>query len=226
MTRAYVEPVREVLNAQSNPDRAKGQTAYMRNQFEFFGLTAGERRKALAPFLNKNTLPEKSDLHQLVHRLWKEPQREFQYFGQELVAKFKRHLDLSDIPLLEFMITHKSWWDTVDFIATHLVGIVLANYPKARGKLCDNWFESGNIWLQRTGLLFQLKYKDLLDTELLSRQIDRLKDSKEFFIRKAIGWILREYSKTNPNWVRQFVSDRPELSNLSRREALRLNNKN
>ena len=87
---------------------------------------------------------------------------------------------------------------------------------------CDKWFESQNIWLQRTSLLFQLKYKEQLDTELLSIQIDRLAQSEEVFIRKAIGWTLREYSKTNPDWVLEFVDQRPGLSNLSRREALRL----
>ena len=218
----YVEVIRQALSRESDSERAKGQAAYMRDQFEFFGLTAGERRIILAPFLQKSALPTKLEVIDLIPKLWKEPQREFQYFGQELFGKYKRHLELSDIPVLEFMISHKSWWDTVDYIAAHLVGAVLSKYPDSRSGCCDTWFDSGNIWLQRTTLLFQLKYKSELDQDLLRKQIDRLTGSQEFFIRKAIGWILREYSKTNPNWVRQFVSDRPELSNLSRREALRL----
>lgn len=220
--KAYVEEIRKALSVYSNKERSKDQKAYMRDQFEFLGLTATQRRTAQKPFLKKGELPNFDDIPDLIRELWKQPEREFQYFGQELLAKYKRKLSPEDLLLLEFMITYKSWWDTVDFIASHLVGSLFASFPAMRVSSCDKWFESQNIWLQRTTLLFQLKYKEQLDTELLSIQIDRLAQSEEFFIRKAIGWTLREYSKTNPDWVLEFVDQRPGLSNLSRREALRL----
>ena len=119
------------------------------------------------------------------------------------------------------MITHKSWWDTVDFIAANLVGPYFKSFPGQREKITGKWLSSNNMWLQRSVLLFQLKYKDSLDTDFLADTIHSLTGSEEFFINKAIGWILREYSKTNPQWVRQFVQA-TSLHPLSKREGLRL----
>ena len=129
------------------------------------------------------------------------------------------------INLYVFMITNKSWWDTVDFIASNLVGTYLKRFPGQTETLTTQWMKSENIWLQRTCLLFQLKYKSETNTELLHQFINQLSASNEFFIRKAIGWILREYSKTNPDFVVDYVEKYP-LSGLSQREALKwLNNK-
>lgn len=119
------------------------------------------------------------------------------------------------------MITHQSWWDTVDFIATKLLGAYFKTYPEEKEKYVNKWLKSNNIWLQRSALLFQLKYKTDLDTVLLSCTITSLLGSKEFFINKAIGWVLREYSKSNPEWVIDFVNEN-HLTALSKREALRL----
>ena len=119
------------------------------------------------------------------------------------------------------MVTHKSWWDTVDFIAVKLMGAYFITYPDQKKVCISKWLKSNNIWLQRSALLFQLKYKSAIDTQLLSSSINYLLGSKEFFINKAIGWILREYSRTNPIWVMAFV-DKTALSNLSKKEALRL----
>lgn len=220
--RKYVAGISEILSSHSNPQRADDQKAYMRNQFEFFGLTAGDRRSLLRPSLRNDKLPDKSVLDAIIELLWEQPQREFQYFGQELLNKYSKSLTPGDLPMLEFMITHKSWWDTVDYIAANPVGTLMLSYPDLRSATCDKWFDSSNMWLRRTGLLFQLKYKKDMDRDLLTRQIDRLIGSDEFFIQKAIGWILREYSKTDTKWVYNYVSDRPKLSNLSRKEALRL----
>ncbi|MFT6151359.1 MAG: 3-methyladenine DNA glycosylase AlkD [Flavobacteriales bacterium] len=119
------------------------------------------------------------------------------------------------------MITNKSWWDTVDLITTNLVGNYFKLFPEQIIPITKIWMESDNIWLQRTCLIFQLKYKEEIDTDLLTDYILQLKDTKEFFINKAIGWILREYTRTNPEWVIDFVN-KHELSNLSKREALKL----
>lgn len=118
------------------------------------------------------------------------------------------------------MVTHKSWWDTVDFIAAKLMGEYFTKFPEQRAIYVKKWIDSNNIWLQRCALLFQLKYKENLDTALLGAVINSLLGSKEFFINKAIGWILREYSKTNPNWVMEFAN-KTALGNLSKKEALR-----
>ncbi len=205
----------------ANSKIASEQKAYMRNQFEFFGLKAPVRREIQKPFLVKQYLPEKSQVNELVKLLWKQPQRDFQLFGQELVFKYVKQFEIKDIEVLEFMITNKSWWDTVDFIAYKLVGAYFKMFPNEIEAKINNWLSSENIWLQRTALLFQLKYKKDVNTKLLSTIINALLGTNEFFINKAIGWVLREYSRTNPQWVIDFVSE-TALHNLSRREALRL----
>jgi len=118
------------------------------------------------------------------------------------------------------MITHKSWWDTVDLIATKLVGEYFRIFPDQRGRYVEKWIASNNIWLQRTSIIFQLNYKEELDKEFLAYVINSLTGSKEFFINKAIGWILRQYGRTNPGWVIDFAN-KTRLNSLSRREALR-----
>ena len=209
------------FNRNSNLNIAIQQKAYMRNQFEFFGLKAPVRRTISKPFLDKNHLPPKEHLHKIIKELWQKPEREFQLFGQELVFKYVKEFEKSDMALFEFMIAQKSWWDSVDFIAANILGAYLKKFPEDISKYVNKWLESGNIWLQRSAILFQLKYKLDLDTEILHYCIQHLTGSKEFFINKAIGWILREYSKTNPKWVQNYVA-KHQLHPLSQREALRL----
>lgn len=217
----YIASLEVEFKNNQNPKIASGQKAYMRNQFEFFGIKAPIRREIQQPFLEKKYLPKKEILNQLIQELWQKPEREFQLFSQELVFKFSKAFEKEDIKLLEYMVTNKSWWDTVDFIATQLIGPYFKIHTENRLEYINKWLASENIWLQRCAILFQLKYKEELDTELLTHTIVNLLGSKEFFINKAIGWILREYSKTNPPWVIDFTR-KTELNSLSRREALRL----
>ena len=211
------------LEFESNADLriAAGQKAYMRNQFEFYGIKTPKRREIQRPFFVKSYLPPKIELEQIVKTLWQKPQREYQFFAQELVFKYSRHFDQNDIVLLEYMVTNKSWWDTVDFIAVKLIGPYFERYPEQLDTHIEKWLGSHNIWLQRCCLLYQLKRKDKIDAQRLEYIIKRLLGSKEFFINKAIGWVLREYSRTKPIWVKNFV-EHNDLSGLSRREALRL----
>jgi 3-methyladenine DNA glycosylase AlkD len=152
--------------------------------------------------------------------LWEQPEREFQYFAMEMVEKFRKKAPAGMIGTYELMILGKSWWDTVDFIAAVLVGGHFRRFPEMVAPYTGKWMASGNIWLQRTALLFQLKYKKETDFGLLATFITFLAGSREFFIRKAIGWALREYSKTDPQRVKAFVTATP-LAPLSRKEALR-----
>lgn len=204
----------------SNPEIAKGQSAYMKNHFEFYGLKSPERKQLQRLFFKKDELLKKEKLPEVIKKLWEAPQRELQYCGQELALKYIKNQEEKDIHLYEYMITHKSWWDTVDFIASNLVSRYFKTYPDNKWDTCQKWLLSEHLWLQRTSLLFQLKYKNNLDTELLEHNIKFLLDSNEFFINKAIGWILREYSKTNSEWVLAFV-EKHDLHKLSKREALK-----
>jgi len=215
---SYVTQIFNDFKKSSNPEIAKGQKAYMKDNFEFLGLKTPVRRIVQRPYLLKKSLPQKTHVKEIVNLLWAKPQREFQYFGQELAAKFVKHQDYNDIDIYTYMITHKSWWDTVDFIASNLVGSYFKTYPEQRWPVCKMWLKSEHLWLQRSALLFQLKYKNNLDVALLEYNINYLLGSNAFFINKAIGWILREYSKTNPDWVLAFVK-KTELKPLSFREA-------
>ncbi|NOQ26352.1 MAG: DNA alkylation repair protein [Bacteroidales bacterium] len=217
----FVDTLEIEFQKNKNLKVAVEQKAYMRNQFEFYGLKATNRREIQKPFFYEKYLPEKKELHDIVKTLWKKPQREYQLFSQELVFKYVKQFEKRDIELLEYMVINKSWWDTVDYIAYKLIGGYFKIYPEEIKFNVDKWLNSKNIWLQRSALLFQLKYKTELDTQILSFCINSLLDTKEFFINKAIGWVLREYSRTNPKWVMEFVS-KTKLSTLSEKEALRL----
>ena len=163
----------------------------------------------------------KEELDDLVRHLWKRPQREYHYFAQEMVPKYTKQFEKGDIQLFEFMVTNNSWWDTVDFISYKIIGPYFKKFPEQRDSVSQEWLGSQKIWLQRSCLLFQLLWKENLDTDYLEQTINALLGSKEFFINKAIGWILRDYSRTDSDWVVKFV-DRTELHPLSRREALKL----
>ncbi|WP_421868950.1 DNA alkylation repair protein [Marinoscillum sp.] len=213
--------LRKVFTENANASVASQQQAYLKNKFEHFGIKSPIRREITKPFLTKDNLSEQSELTEIIQSLWNQPEREFQAFGLDLSSKYVRRLDASCINLFEYMTVHKSWWDTVDFIATNLMGPYFKKYPDQLPVRTEKWLQSENIWLQRCAILYQLKWRNDLDTERLTKTIQRLKDTKEFFLNKAIGWILREYSKTNPEWVLHFVNT-TELNSLSKREALRL----
>jgi len=217
----FILTLESELKRNSDTKIAKEQKAYMRNQFEFYGIKSPVRREIQKPFLAKEFLPPKSELEQLVTVLWQKPQREYQFIAQELVFKYTKQIEEKDIHLLEYMVTHKSWWDTVDYIAVKLIGVYFIRFPEQLDTVINTWLSSGNIWLQRCCLLYQLKSKGEMDTIRLSFIINSLLGSKEFFINKAIGWVLREHSRTNPKWVIDLVANH-ELAPLSKREALRL----
>ena len=217
----FVNTLEAEFRLVSNPVIARQQMAYMKDNFDFLGLKSPNRREAQKPFLLSEYLPPKDQLERIIKQLWSKPEREFQYVAQELCSKYKTQIDKGDIALFEYMIITKSWWDTVDYIAANLVGTYFIKFPELRKFHVEKWISSNDIWLQRTAIIFQLKYKDEVDTEFLSYGIKSLLGSKEFFINKAIGWALRQYGKFNPIWVVDFCNN-TELANLSRKEALRL----
>ncbi|MBN1300129.1 MAG: DNA alkylation repair protein [Melioribacteraceae bacterium] len=217
----YYNEVIKTFELNADPVNALPMKKYMKDQFEFYGIKTPIRREISKKFYSQNFLPAAENLKKLVEDFWKLPQREAQYFAVGLLEKFIKTSDQSAIDLYEYMIVNKSWWDIVDAIAVNLVGELLKKYPELIPGKTEEWMNSGNMWLQRTAILFQLKYKSRTDVKLLTGFIKRLMHSREFFIRKAIGWALREYSKTDPAMVIEIV-DLLGLTGLSRREALRL----
>lgn len=220
MTPDYILPLREAFEVNANTTEAIPMKKYMKNKFDFFGIKSPLRKEIYKDFKSKCGLLPDENFGEIIRWCWKQDEREYQYFAMEFLSKRMKKSTMEIIDLYEFMIVEKSWWDSVDFIAAVLVGGYFKRFPDEINPITEKWMNSGNIWLQRSCLLFQLKYKNKTDVELMESLIVRLLGSKEFFINKAIGWVLREYSKTKPLLVVDIV-ERHSLSGLSHREALK-----
>ncbi|MED4585163.1 DNA alkylation repair protein [Brevibacillus choshinensis] len=218
MSHSFTDAAVLLLTAQANRDTAGPMEAYMKNQFPFLGIKTPLRRELSKRLFREQGIPEDWDV--VVRELWSLPEREYQYIALDLLEKVKKRFTPEHLELAEELITTKSWWDTVDYLASHTVGTLFRLYPTLILTSNEHWLEGSNMWLQRTALLFQLSYKDKTNQELLFNNIRFCVGSKEFFIQKAIGWSLREYAKTNPDAVRHFV-EMTSMANLSRREALK-----
>lgn len=153
----YLEQIRICLASQVNSEQAKGMASYMRDQFPFYGLQAAERRKALKKFMGQESRPGYKKVETAVKKLWQLPEREFQYFAQELILKYQKEYTKEIIDLFEYMITNKSWWDTVDHIAKKLVGEYFRLFPQKRDEKIKEWLASDNIWLQRTSFTVSVR---------------------------------------------------------------------
>ncbi len=214
----YLSPLINSFESSANTEVAPQMEKYMRNQFRFFGIKSPERREIYKDFKRTQGLIPNANKNEIVKWCWQSTNREYQYFAMDFLGKSIKNEKQDILDLYEYMIVTKSWWDTVDYIAINLVGGYFKNYPEMIKKVTDLWMKSENMWLLRTCLLFQLKYKLQLNTKLLNSFISELVHSKEFFIQKAIGWVLREYSKTNPDFVIDYVANN-DLAPLSNREA-------
>jgi 3-methyladenine DNA glycosylase AlkD len=213
----------ETYEAHRDPAQAAPMEAYMRGQFPFIGLKQADQSRLNRQILGGTGQPTEADLTTLARRCWQRPEREYQYFAVGYLRRWVPTLPASPgfLTVVEPLITTKSWWDTIDALAQHVVGPLVTTYPKLQATM-DDWVIRDNLWLARTAILHQCRYKDRTDTDrLFGYCLARAGDS-EFFVRKSIGWALREYSKTDATAVRTFVTQHAgELSPLSRREALK-----
>lgn len=222
---AYLAHVKSVFKEKGNSERAQGQRWYMRYQFEFYGLKSPEWNALANEIFAESGMPAGEDLKTFVRLCYDDKYREIQYFGTRVVQ-----LSLKDQPadflfFLEELIQTKSWWDTVDWLA-QLAGEHFRRYPHLTLPLTGRWMASGNFWLQRTCLLFQRSYKEQTDFGLMKKYILLVADSKEFFLQKGAGWALRQYSKTNPQAVLDFIGNNAGLAPLTKREGLKWIRKN
>ena len=216
----YVKSLRDLFNRHADPVKAAPMKRYMRDQFEYLGVKVPEMGKLLKQHIHDHGLPPLSDLDPILRELWGLPEREFQYVANGLLEKYEEQLPAEFIETLEYLLVTKSWWDTVDTIAAGTLGVHFKRYPKVRKKYLAKWRRSDNFWLRRATILFQLGYKQDTDFALLCDIIRENLNSKEFFINKAIGWALRQYTRVDPQGVRNFVATTP-LHPLSAREALK-----
>lgn len=205
----------------SNPENAFAMAKYMRNQFSFFGIKTEERRRIFKDIWKENKNEIAANPREIALKLYVKPQRELQYCAIEiLIQQLKGNYKKEDIQLIERLIITNSWWDSVDTIAKNILGEYLLEYPLETENVIERFSNSENMWLNRSAILFQLGYKGKTNFDLLKSECEKHKNSNEFFIQKAIGWALREYGKTNPEAVRNFVN-RTDLKNLSTKEALK-----
>lgn len=216
----YVEALYDEALKHRNEEEALRLSNYMRNQFKYIGIRTPQMRELFKQHVKKHGLPPKEDLHEVITSLWELEEREMQMCGLYLLDLMKKQFTEKDIVLLEYIITSKPWWDTIDHIAKKHVGYYLELFPQRREQIINKWMATGHIWLIRSCILFQLGYKERTDVAMLEDILSRTCQTKEFFINKAIGWSLRELAKQNPEKVIEITNKYP-LSNLSKREALK-----
>ncbi|WP_329316326.1 DNA alkylation repair protein [Streptomyces sp. NBC_01278] len=207
--------------AAADPVQARAMAAYMKDVAPFLGIRTPLRRALSKTVTARTPQPAEADLAALVLRCWELPEREYHYFAVDYLRRHVRVCSSGFLPVVRRLIVTVPWWDTVDHLAAHAAGPLVAADP-ALTAVMDDWIGDEDLWLARTALLHQLRYKSATDPERLFAYCRRRSGHPDFFVRKAIGWALREYAKTDPEAVRAFVAaERNALSPLSVREALK-----
>jgi 3-methyladenine DNA glycosylase AlkD len=213
-----IHDIQSRFSALANPVAAVSMCAYMRNQFEFLGIATPARRAALAA-LKKQAFSQ-DDLLQLARLLWQLPEREYRYAAIDLLAMHSKVLDASAIEPLLALARQDAWWDTVDNLSS-VVNRIIRRDPAAQSQM-DAALVHNNFWTRRTAMIHQLGWRDSTDEMRLFHYARILAPESEFFIRKAIGWALRDYARWHPDSVRHFVlSEQASLSALTLREAMK-----
>jgi 3-methyladenine DNA glycosylase AlkD len=212
-----IEILTALFEENRNDENAGPMRKYMKDHFSFLGIKSPLRKELERQFFKETEILKLPFNKDFVTSLWEKDEREYQYTAITYTGKFIKKLPKGMILFFEKLIMSKSWWDSVDSIAP-LVGELARKYPEIIGETIDGWAVDDNFWLRRTAILFQLKYKQQTNEDLLYEYIGKNADSKEFFIQKAIGWALREYSKTNPVSVKAFIEGN-KLAPLSVREG-------
>lgn len=211
------QELQQKFNEHQNKEQALQMKKYMRNQFEFLGYHSRERKLVYHQDLLNEKKNKKIDW-KLLQQAWDDPYREMQYFVCDYLIAMERFLSFEDLPKLRTFIKQKSWWDTIDSLIKPI------SYLGLKDKRIDEemlkWSKDNNLWIRRTAIEHQLLRKEKMKTKLLAQIIKNNLGSQEFFINKAIGWALRDYSKTNPKWVRQFLEKyQAQMATLSVKEA-------
>lgn len=207
---------------EANRNLAIPMEKYMKNNFSFLGIKTEKRRTIFKEIYEQNKAEIKANFRTIAWELFNKTEREFHQVAIDLLAKeLKKNYVKDDIQLIEKLIITNSWWDSVDVIAKYILGGYLLQFPNETLKIIERFSNSENRWLNRSAILFQLSYKQKTNFEILKSECEKHKHSNEFFIQKSIGWALRDYSRFNPNDVKEYVEN-TNLKPLSKREALRL----
>lgn len=213
-----IEELRQDFEGLENKENAQKMAAYMRNQFEFYGIRTPQRNQMFKPYLKRLKETNKIDWD-LLKEMWNQPQREWQYFVCHVIKELRSNLRAADInQQLQYFIVTKSWWDTIDSL-DKIIGNI--EYPSDEvNQIMEEWSIADNLWMRRIAIDHQLLRKEKMNEELLTRILNNNLGQTDFFIRKAMGWILRDYSKTNPSFVQAYLDKyQAKLAPLTIREA-------
>ena len=211
------DEIKRAFEQLRNPEKSMQMSAYMRNQFKYYGIPTPERRAAYKSILQQARKTKSVDW-ELLETCWMKEEREFQYFVLDYLYAMQKNLTFDDIPRIERFVRTKQWWDTIDALDM-VIGKIGLNDSRVEDLMLQ-WSTDPDFWVRRVAIDHQLCRKDDTDKELLEKIIVNNFGSEEFFINKAIGWSLRDYSKTNPEWVRKFIErHRDKMARLSIREA-------
>ncbi|TQJ86567.1 3-methyladenine DNA glycosylase AlkD [Streptomyces sp. SLBN-31] len=205
----------------ADPARAAPMRAYMKDVAPFLGLITPVRRALSREVVDGLPRPGETDCTAIALRCWRLPEREYQYFAVDYLRRHARVCSSAFLPVARHLVGTRSWWDTVDLLAAHVVGTLVAADPALKADM-DAWIADEDLWIARTALLHQLRHKERTDAERLFAYCLIQSGHPDFFIRKAIGWALREYARTDPDAVRAFVArERGRFAPLTLREALK-----
>ena len=219
-TNDVIEFVQTRFEDMADPEKAIPMASYMKTEMPFYGIQKSDRVHVNRELKKKYPPKNRRQYHFVIRALWKLPHREEKYTAIEYAKQSDEYISMESLSLFELMIRQGRWWDLVDDIAIKLVGRILYKDRLKMKPVLDRWVLDEEMWIRRSALISQILHKDQTDEDQLFRYCQKLMDEKEFFIRKAIGWALRDYSKTNEDSVRKFLSkNREQLSGLSFREA-------
>lgn len=202
-----------LLEDHRNEENQVGMVKYMRNQFPYLGIKTPQRRELVKEYMKELKVLSMEE----VKTLYNKPEREFKYVAIGILTKFQKNLSVENFDEIKELSLIEPWWDTIDSIGPLIYGPMALRDKEVKEKLRELIY-ADSIWLRRISILFQLKYKEKMDEKFLMEAILANSDTREFFLNKAIGWILREYSKTNPQFVREFIGNH-KLSALSVKEG-------
>lgn len=221
-----LDDLRRALGTAGDAVRADGQQRYMKSAMPYWGLTSPVLRATVRPILDEPAyrIETRQEWEGTIRALWDEATHREEWYAALAVARhrhYRRWRDSDTMPLYRHLIETGAWWDVVDDIATHLVREVVLGNPEVEGLQMREWADDEHLWLRRSAVICQVGAKERTDPVLLADVIEPNLSDRDFFVRKAIGWALRDYARTRPEWVKTFVSSHESLSGLSRREALK-----
>lgn len=212
----YLE-IKKAFESREDKENAESMSKYMRNRFDFYGIPTPKRKDVYSGFIKDERKLGKIDWD-FLDKCYEDNHREFQYLVYDYLLSMKKCVSYEDIPKIKKYIVNKSWWDTIDFLCK-VIGDIELRDSRVKDLMLE-WSKDDNIWIKRTAIEHQLNLKDKTDVELLEKIIINCLGTGEFFVNKAIGWALREYSKTNSDWVKSFIDKyKNQMNDLSIKEA-------